>query len=117
MPSPVRRTLPELFRVRNLRLPALGSFVVARARLDPARALRRLLLLPERRARLQVVHDELAGREGVAAMRARHDDKHDLVCRLELAEAMDDGAVHHLPARLRLLDDLRDLALGHAGVV
>ena len=36
------------------------GFVVARARFDPALAVRQPLLLPERRARLQVVHDEFA---------------------------------------------------------
>src|SRR5262249_61613115 len=99
------------------RLPALRGLVIRRPRLDPARALRRLLLLPERRAGLEVVHDELARGKGLAAVRAGDDDQHDLVGRLELADAVDDEHVHHLPALLRLVDDFRDRLLGHARVV
>ena len=42
------------------------------------------LLLPERRARLQIVHHEPARVERLAAMRAGDDDEHDLVGGLEL---------------------------------
>src|SRR5690606_9666497 len=38
--------------------PALGGLLVAAASFHPARAVRRVFLLPERRAGLQVVHDE-----------------------------------------------------------
>src|SRR6185437_663122 len=44
----------SLDRLGRALLPALRGLVVARSRLDPARSLRRLLALPERRARLEV---------------------------------------------------------------
>src|SRR2546422_1025130 len=72
-------------------------------RLDPARAFRRVLLFPERGARLEVIHDELARGEGIAAVSASHRDEHDLVVRLEIAVAMDHRAVDHLPAGTRFL--------------
>src|SRR5262249_32499815 len=90
---------------------------VAFLRLDPARAVGRLLLLPERSARLQVIHQEFAGSEGVAAVRARHDDEHDRVRGLELAVAMDHRAIDDLPAAARFFDDLGERFLGHAGIV
>src|SRR5690606_24254391 len=68
-------------------LPALGGGVVGLAGIDPARALGRFLALPERRAGLEEVHDELAGGEGLAAMRAGHCHEHDLLARFETAEA------------------------------
>src|SRR5262249_23371839 len=62
------RRPPDKFsgRARLGRLPALGGLVVGGARLDPARALRGLFFLPERRARLEIVHDELARCERLA---------------------------------------------------
>src|SRR4029450_2536236 len=48
--------------------PPLGRRVVAGASFDPAAALWRLFLLPERCLRLEVIHHELAGREGLAPM-------------------------------------------------
>src|SRR5688572_16512252 len=76
-----------------------------------------VLLLPEWRLGLQVVHDELAGGEGIAAMAARHRHQHDLVVGLQVAVAVDHGVIHDLPLRARLLDDLLDRVLGHAGVM
>src|SRR5258708_37350976 len=99
------------------RPPALGRLVVRGSRLHPARPLRAVLLLPERRPRLEVVHDELAGGEGVAAVGARHGHQHDPVPRLELAVAVDDRAVHNLPAGSRLRDDFLQRLLRHAGIV
>src|SRR6185295_6914708 len=98
-------------------IPAPRRVVVRALRLDPIRSFVAVLLLPERRARLEVVHDEFAGRERIAAVRARHRDEHDLIARLQLAVAMDHARVAYLPARFRFLHDLRDLALGHPGVV
>ena len=72
-------------------LPARRSALVALARIDPAHAFRRDFPFPERRPSLQVIHDELAGGEGFAAMRAGHGDQHDLVARLERADAVDDS--------------------------
>src|SRR5919204_2825045 len=97
--------------------PPVSRFVVGGARLDPRRAACSMLFLPEGGPRLKVIHDELAGGESVTAMRARHRDQHDLVIRLQVPVAMNHRAIHHLPARRRFVDDLADLALGHAGIV
>src|SRR5688572_7363145 len=76
-----------------------------------------VLFLPERGLGLEVIHDELAGGEGIAAMAARHRHQHDLVVGLQVAVAVDHGVIHDLPLRARLLDDLLDRVLGHAGVM
>src|SRR5689334_7886883 len=76
-----------------------------------------MFLLPEGGARFQVIHDELARREGVAAMRARYGDEHDLLARCEIAVAVDHRAIEDVPAAASLLDDRRDGALGHARIV
>src|SRR2546423_868040 len=94
--------------------PALGRRIVAGLRFDPAFA---RFLLPERRLGLEVVHDELARGEGLAAMGARHGDEDDLIGGLELAVAVHDGAVDHLPARGGLLDDFANRPFGHPGIV
>ena len=65
-----------------------------------------VLLLPERRLGLQVIHDELAGGERIAPVRARDRHQHDLVARLEVAVAVDHDVVEDLPLRARLFDDL-----------
>ena len=65
--------------VARLDAPARQRRVVGHARVDPARALGRGFLLPERRLRLQVVHQELAGLEGLAAVRRSHRHEHDLL--------------------------------------
>src|SRR6266704_2153282 len=80
-------------------LPACRFFVVARACLDPAFAGGCVLFLPEWRACLQIVHDELARGERVAAMRAGDDHQHDLIGRLQLADAVDDRRVVDAPTR------------------
>src|SRR5271165_578563 len=98
-------------------LPPCRFFFVARARLDPALAILRLLFLPEWRAGLEIVHDELAGGKGLAAVRAGHDDEHDLLGGLELADAVDDEHVVHAPACPGLVDDVVERLLGHARIV
>src|SRR5581483_289294 len=71
-------------------LPALSGEIVAVARLDPTIALAGALLLPERRLGLQVVHDELARAEGLAAVRTGHHNQHDLIERAQRTDAMND---------------------------
>src|SRR5512139_1854949 len=103
---------------RRSRLPPpRGRVVVARARLDPPRAVGRRFLLPERSARLEIIHDELARREGLAPMRARHADEHDLVGGRERPDAMDDERVENVPARLRLVDDRGERLFRHPRIV
>ena len=50
-------------------------------------------------------------------MLAGYGYQHDLVGRIELAHPMNDSDAQQLPARLRLLNNLRDRALGHARVM
>ena len=100
-----------------LRSQRSAAVVVAHARVDPARAFGRLLLFPERRARLEIVHDEAAGIEGVAAMGARHRDQHDLVGRPHVADAMDHQRIDDIEALARLVDDRLQRLFRHAGIV
>src|SRR5260221_1894270 len=102
---------------RLRRLPALRGFVVGSSRLDPARALRGFFLFPERRAGLEIIHDELASGKGFAAVRSGDDDEHDLVGGLQLADAVNHEHFHYVPAGLRLGDDFFEGLLGHAGIV
>src|SRR5512139_4157604 len=97
--------------------PARRRLVVARARFDPARPCGGDFLLPERRTSLEVVDDEFAGGERLAAMRAGHSNQHDLVGRTQLADAMHDEGLDDVPARLRLGNDRRERLFGHARIV
>src|SRR5260221_14455322 len=92
--------------ISALLFPALRGRVVAFPRLDPARAFGRVLALPERRAGLQVIHDEFASGESIAAVRARHADQHDAIAGLERADAMDHEGVDEVPARMGLGADI-----------
>src|SRR5437763_9778458 len=85
-----RRTVQTLRFRRRLAaaFPARGRLVVAGSRIDPSCALRRLFLFPERRFGFQIIDDEAAGVERLAAMRARHGDEHDLVGGMELGDKM-----------------------------
>src|SRR5688500_7340250 len=101
----------------NRAFPAQRRVVVARASLDPALALRRRLLLPERRLRLEVVHHEAARVERSAAVRAGNADEDDGIGWRELADAMDHADLVDVEPRLRLVDDRGQRLLGHSGVV
>src|SRR6266545_7767669 len=97
--------------------PPPGGGVVALPRLHPSRAGGRVLLLPEGRARLQVIHDELAGGEGLAAMGARYTHHHDAIARHQRADAVDDQHFLQVPALAGLVADFLERLLGHAGIV
>src|SRR5690242_6240015 len=88
--SPVVLLLRGLGTARRRR-PAIGGGVVGLPRLDPMGALGALLRLPKRRARLEVVHEKLGGRERVVPVRGRGDDQHDVLARRDAAVAVDDG--------------------------
>ena len=85
------RRRPRRLRPPNRTRRALPAWMPQRARagvvrlardVDPLLALRRALLLPERRLRLQVVDQEIAGLESLAAVRRGDADEHaDLVAR------------------------------------
>src|SRR3954447_15464085 len=97
--------------------PALGRGVVRGLGVHPLFGPRAVLLLPEGRAGLEVVHDELAGGERLTSMGGCDHYQHDLLGGPKLAEAMDHRDIDHAPALRRLVRDLRDLALRHSGVV
>ena len=68
-PPATRSPYPRLnSSVPALNAPALQRSVIRDPCIDPARAIRRGFLLPERRLGLQVVHQELTGSEAFAAM-------------------------------------------------
>src|SRR5579864_7854968 len=98
-------------------LPALRGFVVARACLDPPLAVRRALLFPEGRARLEDVHRERAGVECHAPVRTRDNDEHDLVAGRKRADAMDDERIADVEAALCFVDDGFERRLRHSGIV
>src|SRR5690606_2494306 len=98
-------------------IPACARIVIAAARLHPALALRGLLLLPEWRLGLEVIHDEFAGGEGVASMRAADGHEHDLVAGAQGADTVDDARVVDIPACPGLIDDGGKRLLGHARVM
>src|SRR5205085_1010861 len=71
----------------------------------------------ERSACLEIIHDELAGREDFAAMTARDHYQHDLVGWLEAADAMHDERIEHAPSRARLFNDAGNRLFRHARVM
>jgi hypothetical protein len=91
--------------------------VVADARIDPAGAFGRLFFFPERGLGLQVIHQELAGLEALAAVGRDHRHHHDLVERLQEADAVDHAGAQDVEALVGLVDHGLDGLLGHAGVV
>src|SRR5262245_15977821 len=97
--------------------PARGRGVVARFGLDPARAGRSVLALPERRARLEIVHEKARRLERGLAMLRRRDDENDIVAGLERAVTVHDEARLKREARARLGLDACELRLGHAGIM
>src|SRR5690242_7116392 len=68
--------------------PAFGGGLVARLGVDPARAFRRLLELPERRLGLEPVDEEMTALERRLAMRRGGGDEHDALARREPPEAV-----------------------------
>src|SRR3974390_3414354 len=100
-----------------LLFPAFARLLVARSGFDPTAALFPALALPERSIGLQEIDDESAGLEGLAPVRARHRHQDDPIARRETADAVHDAGPGDSPARPRLRHDVREAALGHAGVV
>src|SRR5262245_6905058 len=99
-------------------LPTAGGLIVARACIDPAGvSVGGDLLLPEGRLGLEVVHQELGGVKRRLAMPRGGDHQHDVVARLEGADAVHDQARLQRPACMRLRLDALKFALGHARIV
>jgi hypothetical protein len=96
------------FWCRNVRVgqnPETGTALPARQRglvlvpgLDPVGAVRGHFLLPERRAGLQVVHQELGRGKGVGAVRRGGGDHHDRLARSHRAVAVQDHRIAQTPA-------------------
>src|SRR4030095_16657901 len=106
-----------LQRVSTFEPPTLGRDIVRRPGFYPTRPRAALFFLPERRARLEIVHDELAGCERIAAVRARHDYEDDLVGGLEKAHPVYDERVVNAPAAFGLPHYLLDGPLRHSRIV
>ncbi len=114
---PRKRSAVFLGVARRRRRPAVRRRVVALARVDPAAAGRCLFLLPEGGARFQVIHDEFAGGEGIAAMRRGRTDEDNAIAGQKAADAVDDADPEQRPSPFGLGDDILQGLLGHAGVM
>jgi hypothetical protein len=78
---------------------------------------RSLLTLPEWRVSFQPVDQKLACRERCLAVWRRRRDKHDPLAGFEPTIAMDYQDRIKRPPMVRLCFDLRQLSLGHAGIM
>src|SRR5579872_2145867 len=73
--------------------------------------------LPEGRARLQIIHQEIRRFERFAAMGRSGGDEYDAAARLDQTVAMDDRQAEKRPARQGLAGDALDLGQGHGAVM
>src|SRR5690606_14554202 len=91
--------------------------VIALSRIDPTATGVRAFLLPEGRPGLEIIHDELTGSKGVAAMRAADDNQHDLFARHEVSDTVDHAYTKQPPAFAGLEDDLVQGFFSHPRIV
>jgi DNA-binding MarR family transcriptional regulator len=96
--KPAERAYRRLSGVAGRDAPARQRGVVRHARIHPARAFRRLLLFPERRLGLEVVHQEFAGLKALAPVGAGDGHQHDLVQRLQQPDAVDHAGAKDVKA-------------------
>ena len=75
------------------------------------------LLLPERGARFQIIHEKFSRLKGVHPMPRGSGDHHDLVARAHQAIAVDHQCARKGPARLRFLGNLGQRLFRHARVM
>ena len=107
-----------LLACMGLLLVPLGARLrVTLAGIDPACALRRLLLFPEWRFGLEIIHDVFAGGKCGAAMSGRDRDQHYLLQRQHGADPVNHQRLDNIPARTSMRDDLRQCFFGHTGIV
>ena len=113
-----RTAAVRLALARRWPLPTAGGRIVTGARINPCGpAVGGDLLLPEGRAGLEVVHQELGGGEGGLAVRRGGHDQHDVVARAR-ARRRDARSGWPAAASARGLGlDARKLALRHARIV
>src|SRR3954465_15225355 len=97
--------------------PAIGERVVGLLGVDPVFAAGIFDLLPEWRAGLEKIHQELGGGEGLLPVCGGGDDEHDAFARLESSVAVHDSDAEQRPALFGCLDVARDFGLGHSGIV
>jgi len=76
-----------------------------------------VLSLPERRVRLQIVHEKLRRGESLSAVLARGGDEDDGLAGTDQAIAVDDEHALERPSPARLVDDPLDLRFRHAGIM
>src|ERR1700720_3369449 len=86
-------------------------------RLDPRRICSAMFLLPEGRARFQIVHEKLRRFERGCTASACDGNKDDALARREAPDPVYHGHAENRPACLRLLYMPRDLALRHARIM
>ena len=85
---------------------------------DPvALAVARMLFLPERGARLKVIHQERGGSQRRLAMGGGGYHEHDVLARPDAPEAMNDREPLQRPARHRVLGMPPDFRFRHARVM
>src|SRR6266545_2473417 len=97
--------------------PAIRRRVIRRLGINPGRASGVLDPLPERRAGLEVIHQELGGRKRVMAVRRCRDHQHHVLARRDAAITVDDGDAVERPAAFRGVDVARDLGLRHPRIM
>lgn len=99
--------------------PAPKRSVIGILGADPAarRPVGEMLLLPEGRGRLEIIHDEIRRIERGLAMRRGRQYQDDIAARRNLAEAVDGGEAADRPALHGDAAYAGDLRLRHAGIV
>jgi len=91
--------------------------VIMIVRLDPARPAGLFLTLPERRAGLEVIHQEFGRfKRRLPVLRGRQ-HQHDIFAGRDAADTMNHGQAHQRPARHRGLGMPGDFSLRHAGIM
>src|SRR3981081_4112777 len=97
--------------------PASDALVVAFARFDPNGAALALFELPERRPRLQIIHQEFGRGKCRLTMARGHADEDDALARRKPPDAVHHAHAQQRPAFLRFVDMGGDLALGKARIM
>jgi len=97
--------------------PARLRLIVGGAGIDPAFALRGILLFPERRPGLEVVDNELTGTKRLAPMAAGGQDEHDGVRGLQFPYPVHHSHRRQVPTPAGLIHDGLQGLLGHTGIV
>jgi hypothetical protein len=113
-------SIKDLFcRLASVRLarPPLCQSIIGLLGIHPGFSASALDLLPERRAGLEIVHEELRGREGVLAMGRRGDDKDYFVPWAQTTEAMNHAHTSQRPSLFGFLHMAGHLSLRHFWVV